>query len=143
MQKDLKIGMLLGLVIAVATAMWLATRQNLSIKSRLLHTQRVEFQHKSAVKPPPAQNIAQIAGQQKTTEVDNWPSGVVDLTIYEQPDKIKTQKFHIVGKGETLSAIAKKYYGSAGKVKKIYDANRETITNINMLKPGTKLIIPD
>ena len=66
-----------------------------------------------------------------------------DLMMYEESEKIKTQKFHIVRKGETLSEISRKYYGSANNWKKIFDANRNVLEDANKLTPGIKLIIPE
>ncbi len=68
---------------------------------------------------------------------------VPDLTIYEQKEKIKTTKFHIVRRGETLSSIAQQYYGAASRWQKIREANRDNIKDANKITPGTKLIIPD
>jgi len=61
----------------------------------------------------------------------------------EQTEPIKTETFYIVRKGDTLSGISYKYYGSASKWPKIFEANRETISDANKLTPGTKLIIPN
>lgn len=66
-----------------------------------------------------------------------------DLTIYETREPIKTTRFHIVRRGETLSAIAQQYYGTADKWQKIVAANDKTVKNANKIAPGTKLIIPD
>ncbi len=88
-----------------------------------------------------------IANEANTT--DNQPPTIIpqpelpDSAQYEQTEKIKPQKFHIVREGETLSRISILYYGSAGKWQKILDSNRKTITDANKIKPGTKLIIPD
>jgi nucleoid-associated protein YgaU len=75
------------------------------------------------------------------------PSGAVgtaqNLTIYETSEPIKTTRFHIVRKGETLSSIAQQYYGTANKWQKIVTANAKTVKNANKIAPGTKLIIPD
>ena len=63
--------------------------------------------------------------------------------VHIQPETIRPQRFHIVRKGETLSEISYEYYGSAGKWRKIFEANRGTVKDANTVRPGTKLIIPD
>ena len=45
-------------------------------------------------------------------------------------------------KGDTLSAIAKKYYGDANKYPRIFEANREVIKDANLIFPGQKIRIP-
>lgn len=50
---------------------------------------------------------------------------------------------YTVQKGDTLSKISQKCYGTTKKWKQIYDANREKISNINQLKVGTALNIPE
>jgi len=44
--------------------------------------------------------------------------------------------------GDSLSALASKYYGDAAKYKIIYEANQEKIGNKNTIYPGTTLVIP-
>jgi len=53
------------------------------------------------------------------------------------------QKVHVVEKGDTLSAIAKKYYGKANAYMKIFEANKDVLTDPDKIKPGQKLRIPD
>ena len=51
---------------------------------------------------------------------------------------------HTVKAGDTLSALAQKFYGNAGHWKKIYDANIAVIgKNPNLILIGQKLAIPD
>ncbi len=50
---------------------------------------------------------------------------------------------HTVAKGESLSKIAKQYYGDARKWRKIYDANKDTIKNPDLIYPGQVFRIPD
>ncbi len=52
-------------------------------------------------------------------------------------------KIHVVEKGDTLGAIAKKYYGKAGAYMKIFEANKDILTDPDKIKPGQKLRIPD
>ena len=52
-------------------------------------------------------------------------------------------KVHVVEKGDTLGAIAKKYYGKASLYPKIFEANRDVLDDPDKIKPGQKLRIPD
>jgi len=52
-------------------------------------------------------------------------------------------KVHVVEKGDTLGAIAKKYYGKASAYTKIFEANRDVLDDPDKIKPGQKLRIPD
>lgn len=54
----------------------------------------------------------------------------------------KAPVFHTVEKGETLSAIAKKYLGSANKYNDIFEANRPMLSHPDKIYPGQKLRIP-
>lgn len=44
--------------------------------------------------------------------------------------------------GDNLSKIAKKIYGNAGDWHRIFDANRDQISNPDLIKPGQVLKIP-
>lgn len=54
----------------------------------------------------------------------------------------KEPVFHTVAKGETLSAIAKKYLGDANKYNAIFEANRPMLSHPDKIYPGQKLRIP-
>jgi len=49
---------------------------------------------------------------------------------------------HVVRQGETLSAIARRVYGSAAAWRKIYEANRQTVSEPDRLQPGMTLVLP-
>ena len=51
-------------------------------------------------------------------------------------------KTHTVVAGDTLYALAEKYYGDGMKWKKIYDANKDKMSKPEDLKVGTALTIP-
>lgn len=50
---------------------------------------------------------------------------------------------HIVQKGESLSLIAKHYYGDIHKWKQLYEANKAVVGgNPDLIQPGMELVIP-
>ena len=49
---------------------------------------------------------------------------------------------YTVKSGDTLSKIAKQYYGDAGQYMKIFEANKDKLTNPDQIKPGQELKIP-
>ena len=49
---------------------------------------------------------------------------------------------HIVKSGESLSKIAKHYYGDPMKYKKIFEANTNILKNPDMIHPDQVLVIP-
>ncbi len=53
------------------------------------------------------------------------------------------ERMYEVVSGDTLGAIAKKYYGNAGAYMKIFEANRDILDNPNLIKVGQKLQIPE
>lgn len=50
--------------------------------------------------------------------------------------------FYTVQKGDTLSAIAQKHYGSGGKYMAIFEANKPMLKDPNKIYPGQVLRIP-
>jgi len=128
----------LGTAIVAGAVVWLSTVPAVSTKARMLQVSNnkpisVERRHIPEELSPPAE---------KTAAIESKPP---EMSGEQQTSNIKTQdtRFHIIRKGETLSDISYKYYGSANKWRKILAANRQTIKDANRLTPGTKLIIPD
>jgi nucleoid-associated protein YgaU len=159
MQKDLKIGMFVGLALVAGALVYFSTLPSLSPRERLLK-QNNNSQHTEA----PAQSFADTlsannAGISKSEPV-NEPVYIQPQPVIETPPiaseeqaepaekvyverKYETQKFYIVRKGDTLSRISRMYYGSPNKWYKIYEANRDQLDNPDVLKPGMKLRIPN
>lgn len=139
----------MGLVLVISALIWLATRPSLSPIARMPHIPNSAPARESFV-PPKDQVVNETHTDDNQSpaiiqrpDLTDSKEGVPGTAKYEQTEKIKPQKFHIVSKGETLSTISVKYYGSAGKWQKIFDANKGIIKDPNKLIPGTKLIIPD
>ncbi|MBK5969634.1 MULTISPECIES: peptidoglycan-binding protein LysM [Thiorhodovibrio] len=51
-------------------------------------------------------------------------------------------EFYLIESGDTLSAIAKRFYGDANAYGRIFEANREVIKNPDLIYPGQKIRIP-
>lgn len=51
-------------------------------------------------------------------------------------------KFYTVVKGDTLSKIAKEFYGDANEYQKIFEANKPMLTHPDKIYPGQSLRIP-
>jgi nucleoid-associated protein YgaU len=59
------------------------------------------------------------------------------------PPRTKTPpKTYTVKKGDSLSKIAKEQYGDGNRWKAIFEANRDLITNPDLIYPGQVLNLP-
>ena len=69
---------------------------------------------------------------------------VADDLVYPEPPPEEKEKveYYVIVSGDTLGAIAKRYYGSASKYTRIHEANRELIPDPNKIYPGQKIRIP-
>jgi len=64
------------------------------------------------------------------------------LKIAITQTKKRSNKYHIVGKEETLTTLSLQYFGTPKYWEAIYNANKDVIPDKRHLSPGTKLIIP-
>lgn len=76
--------------------------------------------------------IKEIGGQQPTDLKANI--SVEDDSVYHR---------HTVKSGESLSKIAKHYYGDAMKYKEIFAANTSILKNPDVIHPDQVLVIPN
>ncbi len=59
------------------------------------------------------------------------------------PAPPKTEEtIYVVQKGDTLGALAQRFYGKASLYPKIFEANRDILDNPDLIKVGQKLRIP-
>ncbi|MGB5605778.1 MAG: peptidoglycan-binding protein LysM [Gammaproteobacteria bacterium] len=65
---------------------------------------------------------------------------VMAVTV-KTPDEPQVEYYEIVS-GDTLSGIAKKYYGDAMQYPRLFEANREVIKDPDLIYPGQKIRIP-
>lgn len=69
-------------------------------------------------------------------------SGIARVDDQLQLPAAPPSVFHTVESGDTLSAIAKKHYGSANKYHAIFEANRPMLADPDKIYPGQVLRIP-
>jgi nucleoid-associated protein YgaU len=92
-------------------------------------------------------HVAGLAQDQETKEKVILCCGNVE-GVEKVDDQLQVKKaaapaqFHIVVSGETLSGIAKKYYGDANKYPAIFEANRPMLKHPDKIYPGQSLRIP-
>jgi nucleoid-associated protein YgaU len=58
------------------------------------------------------------------------------------PQTAASPQTYTVQSGDTLSAIAKRFYGNANEYMDIFNANRDQLSDPDMIKPGQVLKIP-
>jgi nucleoid-associated protein YgaU len=60
----------------------------------------------------------------------------------DAPAAAPAARTYTVKAGDSLSKIAQREYGEASQWKKIYEANRDTIKNPDLIHPGQTLKLP-
>jgi nucleoid-associated protein YgaU len=79
----------------------------------------------------------------KSVAVQTQKKSVMTIQAVSPPaTNPKSNGSYTVVSGDTLWAIAKRYYGDGSQYPRIYDANRDKIKNPNLIYPGQELVIP-
>jgi nucleoid-associated protein YgaU len=66
----------------------------------------------------------------------------VTADALKAPAMVEEVDFYLIESGDTLSAIALRFYGDASAYPRIFEANREVIKDPNLIFPGQKIRIP-
>ena len=76
--------------------------------------------------------------------IPTWQKDIVaDIQVTGGPAAAPAAaKTYTVRAGDTLSAIAKEQLGSAGAFMKIFELNKDQLTDPNVIKPGQVLRLP-
>jgi nucleoid-associated protein YgaU len=77
--------------------------------------------------------------QDLTAEITFAAEAAAAAAAAPQAPALKT---YTVKAGDTLSKIAKQYYGDASQYTKIFEANRDQLSDPNLIRPGQVLTIP-
>lgn len=82
----------------------------------------------------------------KTVKVEQPAESIQVQTVSVEKERdastAPTAKTYTVKAGDTLWALAAKYYGSGAQYTKIYDANTDKVSNPNLIYVGQVLTIP-
>jgi nucleoid-associated protein YgaU len=144
MRKDVKIGMLIGSLLAIAAIVWLSSRPGLTNPELSTAPQSLPEEKPTDVEKIPPVPTAGTNSQRPHVSNETLVNVIEPVvTWHEETEMAESHKIHTVVSGETLSGISQKYYGTAGGWQKIYVANRELLSSPDKLRPGMKLIIPE
>lgn len=75
--------------------------------------------------------------------IPTWQKDIVaDIQVTGGPAAAASAKTYTVQAGDTLSKIAKEHLGSAGAYMKIFELNKDQLTDPDKIKPGQVLRLP-
>ena len=75
--------------------------------------------------------------------IPDWRDDIVaEITVTPAPAAEAAPATYTVQAGDTLSKIAKTHLGDASAYMKIFEANRDQLTNPDLIKPGQVLRLP-
>ncbi len=80
-------------------------------------------------------------GSRSRRSTPSTPTSTADIGI-DASLPVPAKIYEVVG-GDTLSKIAKKFYGDANKYMKIFEANKDQLKDPDKIKVGQKLKIPE
>jgi hypothetical protein len=72
---------------------------------------------------------------------EETPIGGTHQHAHPTPEQ-RAEEYYVIERGDTLSHIAKRYYGNANKWPELFEANREVIEDPDKIFPGQKIRIP-
>jgi len=89
-------------------------------------------------------DFSDVQGGVKSTAADMPPGAKADFSDVQSHVSSTADEATIysVTAGDNLSKIAQHFYGDANAWKKIFDANRDQLTDPDRIKPGQMLKIP-
>jgi nucleoid-associated protein YgaU len=91
---------------------------------------------------PSEQAKAEVWTAIKAIDPNNGNDLVADITIDSSLPTPPRAQSYTVKSGDSLSRIAKEFYGDAGKYMKIFEANRDQLSDPDKIKVGQVLKIP-
>lgn len=89
---------------------------------------------------------ARVATGGDLPEVPDVPAGEgsgVEVRVVQRATETQQYRFYTVAPGDSLGAIALKFFGDASWYPAIFQANRGLLSSPNLIQSGQRLVIPD
>jgi nucleoid-associated protein YgaU len=128
MPNDAKLGLVVGVILVIAIAV-VYFRGDGSPKMEETPA-ATGYKPATAARQHPAHGQARPTKARPAVQSDNGQQAASELCK------------HTVAEGETLEALAERYYGDQAKADAIYRVNRDQLKGAGPLQVGTVLIIP-
>ena len=87
-------------------------------------------------------DFSDVRGGVQSTAPDAPPKADFSDVQSQVSSTVDAATIYAVVAGDNLSKIAKHFYGDANAWKRIFDANRDQLTDPDRIKPGQMLKIP-
>lgn len=84
-----------------------------------------------------AESSANITAKADFSDVSSQAQSTAPMA-----EQAQEQQSYTVRQGDTLSTIAKQHYGNSQAWPRIFDANRDVLSNPDHIKPGQQLKLP-
>jgi nucleoid-associated protein YgaU len=140
-RRDVKTGMFIGLVLAIAGIVLLLVKKDSGMGVPETDVSLKQIENDSG---RPGDNAGPaVVFERPAAPTSAQPTATNNADPSAQLVPVKATRFHIVRDGDTLSSISKKYYGTTSSARKIFEANRSVLQDPDHLRQGTKLTIPD
>ena len=91
----------------------------------------------------PSEDIKNAVWNQIKAINPGYDDIIADLTVDSSlPQPAPASQTYTVKPGDTLSGIARQYYGNPAEYMRIFEANRDKLTDPNKISVGQQLTIP-
>lgn len=87
-------------------------------------------------------DFSDVQGGVKSTAPSTPPKADFSDVQSQVSSTVDETSIYTVAAGDNLSKIAKHFYGDANAWKRIFDANRDQLSDPDRIKPGQMLKIP-
>ena len=99
-----------------------------------------EPEAQSAAMEPDYYTTDPAAATTNDSFAQTYPTYAEETTL--SPTPTDSGSTHVVVKGDTLFGLARRYYSDERRWKDIWEANRGTVPNPDLIRVGQKLVIP-